>query len=617
MGRRFVRLVADMTRTDGDDTTDASVPTDQSSAADPPRHPLRYLARHRRLVATGVVFLLLTNGLAQAIPWVVKHTIEALEQQQGRHAVALFALLLAALAVAQSLTRILSRTSIFNAAREAEYELRQALFAHLSSLDGAFFRSTRIGDLMSRLTNDLAAVRALFGPGLLNVTNTAFAYALALPLMLYIDVRLTLLALAPYPILLLGARAIASGIYLRSRTQQQALGNMTTAVQEDLAGVRELKAYQLEQQRAAHFGQASADYLEQALKLAAWRTAILPVASAGVGISVLLVLWFGGPRVNPQDLTLGDLVAMNLYVGGLAWPTLAVGWMVALWQRGLAAWHRLVDIFAATAQLEEPARPVAPPSQAGITASSLSVSVEHRHLLRDVSFDIPPGTICAVVGRVGSGKTTLVEALARLIPVPSRCLFVGGRDVTQLPIAEVRRLVAYAPQDAFLFSVSLGDNIAFGLDPDISLSKKERDRRIADAVHVAGLEDDVEALPAGVDTIVGERGISLSGGQRQRVGLARALVAQRPILIIDDALSAVDADTERRILARLRAALASTTTIMTSHRLSALQHTDQIIVLEQGAVAERGTHAELLQAHRAYSQLYRRQLFNPGPGSHV
>jgi ATP-binding cassette subfamily B multidrug efflux pump len=552
--------------------------------------------------------LLLTNGLAQAIPWLVKRTIESMERGAPAKQIALLAAMMIGLALGQALIRIISRIAIFNAGREAEFELRELLFARLCRLDGSYYRQIRTGELMSRLTNDLAAVRSLFGPGVLHAVNTVFAYAIALPLMLRIDGLLTLLALAPYPLLLLGARSFARGMYRRSHLQQQTLADMTSVLQEDLAGIRELKSYRLEGRRAEQFSAASLRYLRQALRLAVWRAGMLPFVGAGAGASLVLVIWVGSRAVVSGRLTLGDIVAMNLYVGLLAWPTMAVGWMVALWQRGAAAWQRLEEIASTEPQLDDPPPGAPAPSRAEVELRGLSVELDGRRILDQINFELRPGQICAVVGRVGSGKSTLVEAVARLVPVPTGTIFWDGVDVTALPLATVRHMVAYAPQDAFLFSQTLRQNIGFGLDPTVFTDPEQRERRIVEAVQIAGLEADIAALPDGLDTVVGERGVSLSGGQRQRVALARALVAHRPLLILDDSLSAVDAETERRIIQRLREALSDRTTLLTSHRLSALQHATTIVVLDNGRIVERGTHTELLARGGIYTQLYRRQL---------
>ncbi|PID38435.1 MAG: ABC transporter ATP-binding protein, partial [Proteobacteria bacterium] len=587
-----------------------------------PAHPLRYLARYRRWIVLGILCLVVTNGLAQAIPWIVKLTIEAIERAaQGAalpavagaasppELISWLAISLIGMSVTQGLIRILSRVFIFNAGRDAEHDLRGALFSQLCRLDGAFFRQHRTGDLMSRMTNDLGAVRAFFGAGVLHTVNTLFAYAVALPLMIHIDGWLTLWALLPYPVLLLGARAFARGIYDRSKAQQEALAAMTTNVQEDLAGIRELKSYRLEQRRSQTFERASAHYLDQAVKLVLWRTGMMPMVGAGAGASLVLILWLGGQRVIAGDLGLGDLVAFNLYIALLAWPTMAIGWMLSLWQRGTAAWHRLGDILGAEPELRAPAVSAGDgaPASMSLELRELRVTLGDREVLAGIDLTLEEGQVLGVVGRLGSGKTVLAETVARLVEVPEGVLFYGGRDATDLDVQEVRGRIAYAPQDPFLFSATLAENIAFGLSETDELDGEERAARIDAALEAAGLSADIEALPDGLETLVGERGIGLSGGQRQRVALARAIASDRPLLILDDSLSAVDAETEERILAGLRRTLAGRTALLISHRLSALAHADRVLVLDEGRIVEEGAPSELLAAGGLYAQLYQRQ----------
>ena len=587
------------------------------------KNPFQSLAPYKWGVVAGVLCLVVTNLVAQSIPWVVKWTVEAITGAGGDPwTLHRLALLLGGMALVQALIRILSRLLIFNAGRDAEYDLRRSLFTRLCQLDGEFYRRYRTGDLMSRLTNDLSSVRALYGPGILHVVNTLFAYVVALPLMIHIDPMLTLWSLLPYAVLLGGARFFARGIYGRSKEMQVSLASMTANVQENLAGIRELKNYVLEQQRAELFGHRSAEYLDQAMRLARWRAGMIPFVGVGAGASLVVALWLGGREVILGNLTLGDLVAFNLYVGLLAWPTMAIGWMLSLWHRGIASWHRLHDILAERSSLEVQlegqegegkgkegkGKGKGKGAEVDIEVKDLGVGFGDREVLRGISFNVPARSLCAVVGRVGCGKTTLAEALARLLVVPEGTVFLGGEDVTHRPVEWTRDQIAYAPQSAFLFSVSIRDNIALGLERHVDPRSDEARQRIEQAVKAAGLEVDLEGFSQGLDTVVGERGLSLSGGQRQRVALARALVCHRPILILDDSLSSVDSGTEKRILGQLRAVLEGRTAILISHRLSALQHAQQVVVLDEGHVAEAGTHEDLLEAGGLYSELYRKQV---------
>jgi ATP-binding cassette subfamily B protein len=567
----------------------------------------------------GCLCLAATNGLQLAIPWLLgkavdalRHASSAAEAASVRPLVAGHAALIAALAVLQALIRTWSRVLIFNSGRNIEYGLRRDLFGHLTLLDQRFFRRHPTGDVMSRMTNDLGAVRMMFGPGLLNIVNTGLAYAMTLPLMLGLSPRLTLMALIPYPLLLFGARVSTRVMYKASREIQEQLGVLSTAVQENLAGIQVIKHYTLEDQRHATFRRLNDEYLTRSLRLVRARGTLMPLFAVLGGVGTLIVLWAGGRQVIAGRLSLGGLVRFNAYLVMLSWPTIALGWIIGVWQRGVASWVRVRELLstrpeirdgagAATGNVPEVLRPEIEVRGLTITADDGS----GRRLLDDVSFSLPAGTTLAIVGPTGAGKTTLVDAIVRLQGVAPGAVSVGGVDVTALPLARLRSLFGYAPQDAFLFSATVAENIAFGMRNADADTDRARVKRAAEA---AGLAPDLAALPEGYDTVVGERGITLSGGQRQRVALARALAAEPEILILDDSLSSVDAQTEREILARLRPILAGRTSVLVSHRVAAVKDADQILVLDQGRVAERGTHVDLLAAGGLYTSLYREQL---------
>jgi len=466
---------------------------------------------------------------------------------------------------------------------------------------------------MSRLTNDLGAVRALYGPGLLNLLNTVLVYVTALTLLLRLSPSLTLLALIPYPLLLGSARFASRRIYRAGRAIQEQLGTMSTAIQEDLAGIAVIKHYTLEASRQQAFRAVNDEYLERALTLVRVRGVLMPLFATMGGIGTLIVLWAGGREVIAGRMTVGGLVAFNGYLVLLSWPTFALGWIIGIWQRGVAGWARVRELLTTEPKISDadaprPGAAIVPPAalMPSVEVRDLSIAADGRALLEGVSFRLPAGATLAIVGRTGAGKTTLVDAVLRMQDVAPGAVHVGGRDVTQIPLAELRGLVGYAPQDAFLFSATVADNIAFGIrDPIDATAREARVRRAAEA---AGLSPDIAVLPDGYDTLVGERGITLSGGQRQRVALARALAADPQILILDDSLSSVDAETERAILTRLRPILAGRTSIVISHRVAAVKDADQILVLDGGRVAESGTHAALLASGGLYASLYREQL---------
>jgi ATP-binding cassette subfamily B multidrug efflux pump len=559
-------------------------------------------------VLLGCVCLAATNAFSLAIPWLVKSSIDALRAQPSSiaHAVVVRdSALIIGFAIAQALIRTWSRVLIFNAGRNVEYRLRQDLFSHLMRMEPAFYRRHPTGDLMSRLTNDLSAVRMLFGPGLLNLFNTAFVYATALWLLVRLSPALTLWALLPYPLVLLAARLGSRRMYRASRALADQLGTMSAAIQEDLAGIAVIKHYALEPTREAGFRKLNDEYLTRSLALVRARGTLMPLFAMLGGVGTLIVLWVGGREVIAGRLSVGSLVAFNGYLALLSWPTFALGWIIGIWQRGLAAWMRVRELLVATpgisdaAGLDQRGLPTGAPS---LEVRELTIAVDGRKLLDGVSFALPAGATLAVVGRTGAGKTTLVDALMRLQDVAPGTVHVAGRDVTAMPLAALRGLCGYAPQDAFLFSATVAENVGFGVEGG---APPERVRWAAEA---AGLAPDIAVLPDGYETLVGERGITLSGGQRQRVALARALAADPRLLILDDSLSSVDAQTEREILTRLRPILAGRTSILISHRVAAVKDADQILVLDAGRVAERGSHAALLAQGGLYASLYREQL---------
>ncbi|HEY4393987.1 MAG TPA: ABC transporter ATP-binding protein [Polyangia bacterium] len=568
-------------------------------------------------IVAGCLCLVATNGLALTIPWLIKGAIDALRagargasNLPALHALVVRdALLIAGFAALQAVIRTWSRILIFNAGRNVEYRLRGDVFRHLLRQDPGFYRRHPTGDVMSRLTNDLGAVRSLFGPGLLNLCNTALVYVTTVWLLLHLSPRLTLWALLPYPALLAGARLSTRKMYAFSRAIQEQLGVMSTSIQEDLAGVAVIKHYTLEPVRQEKFRALNDEYLRRSLALVRTRGTLSPLFAMLGGAGTLIVLWAGGREVILGRMTIGGLVAFNAYLVLLSWPTIALGWIIGIWQRGLAAWARVRDLFETAPRIADGAA-----TRAGLTIGApsievrdLTIELDGRRLLDRVSFSLPAGATLAIVGPTGAGKTTLVDALCRMQEVAPGAVRVGGHDLCGLPLAELRGSVGYAPQDAFLFSATVAENIGFGVAPaqggdtdgKIDLARVKR------AAEAAGLVPDLAILPDGYDTLVGERGLTLSGGQRQRVALARALAADPKILILDDSLSSVDAQTEREILTRLRPILAGRTSIVISHRVAAVQDADRILVLDGGRVAESGTHHELLRAGGLYATLYR------------
>ena len=583
-----------------------------------------FLFRYRARLVTGALMLVATNAFALAIPWLLGRTIDAMRGPDPAGDVPRLALAMIAMAVLQAVSRIGSRVSLFNAARMAEADLRSLLFGHLLTLEPAFYRGHSVGDVMSRLTNDVQTVRAMWGPGMLNVVNTAFVFTAALVLMLGIDPWLTLWALLPYPSMVVLGSIFGRRIYRTSRAVQEELGALSSAVQEDLTGVQVIKTYGLENERQGRFSRSSTRLLDRNMALTQVRGQLLPVLGAVASLGTVIVLFMGGRRVIAGDMGLGQMVQFNAYLAILVWPTLALGWMISLLQRGRASWRRLAELLDTQPAIRDGEVAVETGKLRGdVSIRDLTIEIGGRTLVDRVSLDVPAGTVTAIVGRLGSGKSLLIEAIPRLLEVPPGTVFLDEHDVTSMKLGDLRRAIGYAPQEAFLFSSTIAENIAMGLADrgangapngrhlDVTgpttghAPVSDEVRRAAEA---AGLERDLAALPEGFHTVVGERGITLSGGQRQRVALARALVARPRVLILDDSLSSVDAETEKEILGRLDEVMRGRTAIIISHRVAAVRRAHQIAVLEGGKLVERGTHDELMARGGVYAELYRTQL---------
>ncbi len=497
-----------------------------------------------------------------------------------------------------------SRTLVFNAAREVEYELRNDLFAHLQRLPQSFFTRTRTGDLMSRCVNDLGSVRLLLGPGLLNLLQTPVLFLSVLGSMLVLDARLALLVLLPYPFFIVIARGFGGTLHRTNLAVQEGLAALSNDLQETISGVAVVRTYGMEHVMSARFARANDALLARQLELVRVNAAMPPILSVLPAAAMWLLLLVGGREVMSGGMRVADFFTFSMFVYELTFPTFIMGWVVALVQRGAAAMQRIDDVLS-----EEPSIADRPDAAAvtGLRGEIEFRALEFRHagdarepVLRDLTLRVPAGTSLGVVGPVGSGKTTLASLIPRLLEVPDGRLFLDGIDINRIPLATLRKSIAMVPQDAFLFSMTLAENIAYGCP--------EADRAVIEEAAVrAQLARDVADFPQGYETIVGERGVMLSGGQRQRAALARALVLQPRILILDDTLSSVDAETEAAIQRSLHAMFAGRTVVVIAHRVSSVRDCDQIIVLDEGRVTERGSHAELIALGGAYANLARQQ----------
>jgi ATP-binding cassette subfamily B protein len=564
-----------------------------------------YSRRYRARYAVGGLCLLGTATLAMAVPLLLKRAVDTIQAGGPSARISMFAAAIVLVALAQGIARTLSRALIFNVGRDIEYDLRNDLFAHLLKLPLGYYQGQQIGDLMSRMINDVTAIRLLLGVGILNLVNTPIYYVYAVTIMASINPLLTVMSLLPFPVLLLVVKRTSRHLMEQTLRVQEGLAGLSSAAQENISGIHVLKAHVAEAAAAARFEHLNGVFTEHSLELARVRGRLMPIMKLAAGSGTLMVLWYGGYLVMHGKLGLGDLVAFIGYLNILAWPTMAMGWMLSILQRGRAAMQRLEQIFVIEPEIRDRAQ--------ASTLPELEGRIEYRHAsfaypnagnghgaLSDVSFAVEPGEKLAIVGRTGAGKTSIIQLVPRLFDVGSGAVLIDGHDVRDLPIAQLRGAIGYVGQDPFLFSATIRDNIAFGADE----ASEEDVRRAAEA---AGIADDIDSFPRGYDTIVGERGITLSGGQKQRLTLARALLSAPRILVLDDALSSVDTRTERLILRRLREVMQGRTSIVVAHRISTILDADHIAVVDDGHIVELGTHDSLLAHGGIYADLFERQ----------
>ncbi|MCU1291336.1 MAG: transporter related [Bryobacterales bacterium] len=563
-----------------------------------------YMKRYRGGLARGIGALVTKDLLAAAQPIVIGWGVDSLTHGFKLRIVMQFAAALVGLSLLKGVFQYWMRVIIIGISRDIEFDLRNDLFGSLVRLSQDFYSRFRTGDIMARSTNDLNAVRMMLGPGVMYCSETMLMLVLAAGVMLHTDPRLTLLALSPAPLVSVAVILFGRRIHTRFEQIQKMFSDISSKVQENLSGVRVIRAYAQESAEVRQFEALNQDYIRENIGLAKIQGMFMPLLQALIGVTFLLVLWGGGRQLLQHRISLGSFVMFNTYMGMLIWPMIAFGWVVNLMQRGTASLNRINEILHEQPSIRRPAVENLVDAEAvgsDIRFTDVKVNFGTRAALDNLNLTIREGETVAIVGQTGSGKSTLVNLIPRLLDVTGGSVEIGRTDVRRLDPERLRDQIGFVPQETFLFSATLAENIAWGV-PDAS---KEQ---ITWAARVAGLASDIEGFPNGLGTMLGERGLTLSGGQKQRTAIARAILRNPRILILDDALSSVDTITEEKILAELAAVMRDRTTILISHRVSTVQNADRIVVLSHGKVVESGTHLELQALGGYYADLYQKQL---------
>ena len=584
-----------------------------------------YLKRYRSGLFWGGLCVLFNNGIWVLFPQVLRRAINDLNTGLTRHKLLTYALIIVGLALAKGLFQFLTRWVLIGISRDIEFDLRNDLFAHLERLSHSYYQRNRTGDIMARATNDLNAVRMLLGPAIMYSANTLVFTAGALGFMLAISPKLTIFAFLPLPIASIVIQYFGRRIHERFERIQAMFSDISARAQENFSGARVIRAYVQEQAEIAAFENANQEYIRRSLGLVRLMGMLWPTLELMLGAAVVIVLWIGGRQVLLGKMNMGAFVAFNTYMVQLTWPVIALGWVINIFQRGTASLVRIQEILTqqpeiadeATLALDGGATRVSPVHQvANADDSSIDIQgeIEFRNLnfayngvevLRDINLRIPAGSSLAIVGPTGSGKTTLVNLIPRIYDAAPGTVLIDGRPIRQFPLDSLRRHIGFVPQETFLFSDTIRENIAYGIAQENGEAQFDDIKAAAEAANIA---QDIESFPEGYNTTVGERGITLSGGQKQRTAIARALLRGPRILILDDALSSVDTNTEDKILNHLREIMRGRTTIFISHRVSTVRNADAIAVLHQGRIVELGTHDQLITRNGYYTDLYNKQL---------
>ncbi len=563
---------------------------------------LPYVKKYRSGFLVGAVCVLLNNGTYILFPQVIQRAVDGLNHGIDWHKLLLYSLLLVAVVLIKGVFQFLTRWIIIGISRDIEFDLRNDLFRHLESLSYSFYQRTRTGDIMAKATNDLNAVRMLLGPAIMYTANTIVFTLGALAFMLKISPRLTLYAFLPLPAISIVIQYFGRRIHERFERIQAMFSDISARAQENFSGARVVRAYVQEEAEIAAFEEANQEYIRRSLKLVRLMGMLWPTLETTLGLAVVLVLWLGGREVLLGRISVGKFVAFNTYMVQLTWPIIALGWVINIFQRGTASMGRINELLIEKPEIIDTPTLDAPQQIVGdIEFRHLSYSYNGAPVLHDINLRIPAGSSLAIVGPTGSGKTTLVNLIPRVYDAARGSVLIDGRAIQDYPVETLRRNIGFVPQETFLFSDTIRENIAFGTD-DVT------DEEIKNAAQGANIAADIESFPEQYRTIVGERGLTLSGGQKQRTAIARAIIRDPRILILDDALSSVDTHTEDKILNHLREVMQGRTTIFISHRVSTVRNADQIAVLHGGRLVELGTHGELIAHNGYYTDLYNKQL---------
>lgn len=562
-----------------------------------------YFKKYRWTLFWGALTVFGNNGIWVYFPQVLQRAVDSLKPGSVRHTFYVYSLLLLGIALTKGIFQFLTRWIVIGVSREIEYDLRNDMFAHLSKLDYSYYQKNRTGDIMARATNDLNAVRMLLGPAIMYSANTIVFTVAALFFMWHISPKLTICAFAPLPLASIIIQYFGRKIHERFERIQAQFSDISSRVQENLSGARLIRAYVQEEPEIALFETSNKEYVERSLPLARLMGMLWPALEFLLGLAYAMVLWLGPREVLKGHITTGQFYGFSMYILMLTWPVIALGWVINIFQRGTASMGRINEILTAQPDItdREAETSTTQAIRGDLQLRNLNFAYNGARVLENINLEVPAGTSLAIVGPTGSGKTTLVSLIPRIYDAAPGSVLLDGRPIREFPLEMLRRNIGFVPQETFLFSDTVRENIALGVE-------SATDEQIHGAAEAASIAADIEGFPEQYQTMVGERGITLSGGQKQRSAIARAIIRDPRVLILDDALASVDTYTEEKILNHLREVMQGRTTIFISHRVSTVRNADRIAVLHHGRIVESGTHEELLARNGYYTELYNKQL---------